>query len=114
MHGTPWTTDADDEEESPAKKLEQSAKEDEEEEGSPSSADKGYVAISLYYLDGPVSNVRLRAQVGCKHVNFGVPKHFGICKICWQVRIVGEKGAKRRDSEEVQAFLEESGCASNV
>jgi len=37
-------------------------KEDEEEK-SPSSAEKGYVAISLYYLDGPVNNVRLKAQV---------------------------------------------------
>ena len=36
---------------------------EEEEEESPSSAEKGYVAISLYYLDGPLNNIQLKAQV---------------------------------------------------
>uniref|UniRef100_A0A915NJR9 MATH domain-containing protein n=1 Tax=Meloidogyne floridensis TaxID=298350 RepID=A0A915NJR9_9BILA len=60
---------------------------EEDEEGSPSSAEKGYVAISLYYLDGPVNNICLKAQV----------------------HVLEEKELKhQRDFEEVH--LEEKNC----
>ncbi|CAK5040437.1 unnamed protein product [Meloidogyne enterolobii] len=42
---------------------EEDDEDEEDEEESPSSAEKGYVAISLYYLDGPVNNICLKAQV---------------------------------------------------
>lgn len=53
-----------DEEEEEKEKNREEGEEEDEDEGNYSSTDKGYVAISLYYLDGPVSNVELKAQVG--------------------------------------------------
>nr|CAD2151638.1 unnamed protein product [Meloidogyne enterolobii] len=66
---------------------EEDDEDEEDEEESPSSAEKGYVAISLYYLDGPVNNICLKAQV----------------------HILEEKELKlQRDFEEVH--LEEKNC----
>ncbi|KAF7637086.1 hypothetical protein Mgra_00003475 [Meloidogyne graminicola] len=59
---------------------EEEDEEDEEEEESPSSAEKGYVAISLYYLDGPLNNVQLRAQVHVVNENEG--KHLRDVEEC--------------------------------
>nr|CAD2183693.1 unnamed protein product [Meloidogyne enterolobii] len=66
---------------------EEDDEDEEDEEESPSSAEKGYVAISLYYLDGPVNNICLKAQV----------------------HVLEEKELKlQRDFEEVH--LEEKNC----
>ncbi|KAL3118541.1 hypothetical protein niasHT_000306 [Heterodera trifolii] len=86
MYGTPEMQDEAEEEEEEEKEKGGGSEAEGEEGGDDCSFEKGYVAISLYYLDGPMSTVNLKAQV----------------------RIAGE----RRNLDDKQTLLEERNALS--